>query len=298
MFKHLIVGVDGREGGSDAVALARALAAPDARIVLAHAYPFDAHSMVRGPEEERLRAAALDMLSAEGDDERYESRVLPDLSPARALHELAEQEGAELIVVGSCHRSPAGKLLLGDVARATLHGAHCPVAMAPRGHREQAKPLRSVAVGVDDGAAAHAAFDVAVRIATDASATLRVLSVVHVPVAFAPAYAYAYDWPQLQADQTAAATRTLAELTASIDVPVVTDVVTGIPSEELEKLSRGVDLLVLGSRGWGAVTRVVLGSTANRVVHAAACPVVVVPAPAETRSADVEDAAQRHHQHA
>jgi nucleotide-binding universal stress UspA family protein len=59
----------------------------------------------------------------------------------------------------------------------------------------------------------------------------------------------------------------------------------GIASEELRKQSaEGLDLLCLGSRGYGPVRRVLLGSVSSELLHEVYCPVVVVPrtaAPAE-----------------
>jgi nucleotide-binding universal stress UspA family protein len=44
MFKHIVVGVDGREGGRDAVALARLLGAMGGKLTLAHVVARDAHA--------------------------------------------------------------------------------------------------------------------------------------------------------------------------------------------------------------------------------------------------------------
>jgi nucleotide-binding universal stress UspA family protein len=57
-----------------------------------------------------------------------------------------------------------------------------------------------------------------------------------------------------------------------------TQVLYGPPAETLaEAASAGdADLLVVGSRGHGAVARVLLGSTSDRVVHVASMPVLVV----------------------
>jgi nucleotide-binding universal stress UspA family protein len=61
-------------------------------------------------------------------------------------------------------------------------------------------------------------------------------------------------------------------------VPQVTvNVTTGEPAEELIIASRDADMLVLGSRGSGGFTRLLLGSVSSQVVHHAACPVVVIP---------------------
>jgi nucleotide-binding universal stress UspA family protein len=62
---------------------------------------------------------------------------------------------------------------------------------------------------------------------------------------------------------------TLPEITVSAT--------TGEIPEELIKASRDADLLVVGSRGSGGFTRLLLGSTSSQVTHHAACPVVVVP---------------------
>jgi nucleotide-binding universal stress UspA family protein len=58
------------------------------------------------------------------------------------------------------------------------------------------------------------------------------------------------------------------------------DVVQGSPPDELKRLSREVDLLVIGSRRWGAAARVLLGSTGEEVMRDASCAVMVVPRPA------------------
>jgi nucleotide-binding universal stress UspA family protein len=61
-------------------------------------------------------------------------------------------------------------------------------------------------------------------------------------------------------------------------VPEITvSVATGEVAEELIRASRDADLLVVGSRGSGGFTRLLLGSTCSQVTHHAACPVVVIP---------------------
>ena len=55
----------------------------------------------------------------------------------------------------------------------------------------------------------------------------------------------------------------------------------GDPAEKLlESAEMGVDLLVLGSRGFGPVMRLLIGSVSSRVIREAPCPVLVVPRPA------------------
>lgn len=63
-------------------------------------------------------------------------------------------------------------------------------------------------------------------------------------------------------------------------VKVVTTVVQGHPAQVLVDEARGADLLVVGNRGRGAFTSALVGSTSERCVRHALCPVVVVHAPA------------------
>ena len=60
-------------------------------------------------------------------------------------------------------------------------------------------------------------------------------------------------------------------------VPEVTvSVATGNPVEELVKASRDADMLVVGSRGSGGFTRLLMGSVSSQVAHHAACAVVLI----------------------
>jgi nucleotide-binding universal stress UspA family protein len=70
-----------------------------------------------------------------------------------------------------------------------------------------------------------------------------------------------------------------AALAALADESEVSGVLLdGDAATELAAVSAGLDLLVLGSRGYGSVRSALLGSVSRALVRSAACPVVVVPA--------------------
>ena len=72
------------------------------------------------------------------------------MSAGRGLHEQAEEQDADLLVVGSCSHGAFGRAMLGDDTRAALNGAPCAVAIAPRGYAEHPEPIAKVGVAYND----------------------------------------------------------------------------------------------------------------------------------------------------
>jgi nucleotide-binding universal stress UspA family protein len=285
MFETIVVGVDGREGGRDALSLAARLARiSGGEIVAVRVLPFDYYVARAGAPpysgiaEQDVRAEVDDDLLIAG----LEARVVVtgDTSPARALHRVAEAEEASLIVVGSTHHGRLGRVLAGDDAVSALHGAPCPVAVAPRGlaDAESGTPAR-IGVGFDGGAEARQALDLAAGLARASGAAMVVRSIVESPLAEAEARAYDHDW---LAGVRATAERELRKALADAGVAADGRVVAGLPVRELVALSGEVDVLVVGSRAWGPVRRILMGSTASHLMRESQCPVLVLPRGAAT----------------
>jgi len=71
----------------------------------------------------------------------------------------------------------------------------------------------------------------------------------------------------------------LDQLTAQTPRPEVTiQAVGGQPAEAILRAGAGADMIVVGSRGAGGFTKLLMGSVASQVAHHAHCPVVVIPA--------------------
>lgn len=298
MFRKLIVGLDGLDGGADALALARTLASEEAEFVLVHAYPYDHRAS--GPSgldyEALIRADAEKLLADAAPEDRGTTMLaVADRSPARALHRAAEEQEADLIVIGSCRRSAFGRVLVGDVSHATLHGAPCSVAIAPRDYREQAQPLHSIGVGFDDTGESRAALRLAADLSRDTGAELRVLTAAATPAPFVPGYAYSYDLADIRERYRLNAEQMLDKAVANLDVPANAEMIDESPGLALERLSENVGLVVTGSRGWGAARRVVLGSTSDHLARHASCPVLVVPGPAAGAKQAAGDQAEAAH---
>ena len=286
----IVVGFDGSDRAEDGLALARMLAGNSgASILLAHVV---GSGLPMAPDwrqyESALREGAEEMLAAAatGAGDGLETRVTTSSSPARGLHDLAASEGADLIVLGSSHRSALGRLLIGAVPERLLHGAPCAVAVAPRGFREEPdRALRTVAVGVDGSTDSKHALEFARQLAMDAGAKLEVLAVYEPEIIFGYGAGVAViDHGELQESQTKFLENEVAQAVegSPASLKVAGDVLSGNAAQALaERVERGIDLLVLGSRAYGPVRKVVLGSVSARLARDAPCPLLIVPRTAD-----------------
>jgi nucleotide-binding universal stress UspA family protein len=282
MFHHVVVGVDGSPQSQDAIRFARRLA-PEAELVLVNAFPYSTQPSRASNRAlgDALHEDALKLLAQARDEAGVEAklRAIADTSPARALQKIAEVHWADAIVVGSAHHGPVGRLLIGDVGRSALHGSPCPVVVVPRGGAPE--HLASIAIGYDGSPEAQAALVLAAGLAREASAHLRVVTVAgQPPEMITPMYPYtvrAEDWRGYAEEELLHARRMAEGAAADARGDAEVDVTSGHPAHELVSVSASVDLMVVGSRGWGAARQVLLGSTSNRLMHHAECPVLVVP---------------------
>jgi nucleotide-binding universal stress UspA family protein len=283
MFANVLVGYEGSERSQDALALARVLVAPGGHITAACAYwadPFTARVGKSAPADAALRAAAEELLEPLGrsGDESISVVAAPGPSPAHALHDLAESGEHEVLVLGSTHRGTLGKVLAGTTAGALLQGSRCPVAVAPLDYRKGNAALRRIGVAFNATEESQAALRVAHELAAERAAGLLVLEAYdRVPVVAAGGLGYgaiAFEPDIREAVQTE-----LEKAVAALGGGVATDseLLTGTPVPALIERSEELDLLVSGSRGYGPLGRVLVGSVSNRLMTAAACPVLVVP---------------------
>lgn len=281
MFEKIVAGVHGGPGGRDALALATALAgATGAELVVAYAWRPD--PKLPAAAREATEEAARRRLDEETADAPAGARAVLAAGEhvATSLHRLAELEGADLLVIGSSRRSAAGRVLLGDVARAVVRGAPCAVAVAPRDHADLPAAIRLIGVGVDGSPLSLAALDAARDLARRAGAALRIAVAIGPPLPPATPYPYGYlsTWQRYVERAREDGQAVLDAALAGSDVPVDGSVISQSPGTALPALSRDCDLLVLGARRRTGLRGLLLGSVADALLGSAHCPVVVVPA--------------------
>lgn len=288
MTRPIIAGADGTDSGLDAVAFAARLAgAVGDPLVVVCVGPEDARLLgVEAEDDLRRHADAIldtagEVVGEAAGDLPTELRTVFSSSPARGLCELAEQEGAEAVVAGSTNRGAIGRVVSGSTAERLLHGTSCPVAVAPRGYRRhRSGPLRAIGAAFTDTPDGHEAVRVAADLAARAGLPLTVYSVIALHTNWLRPEAVQPDTSVVPEEVRKVAKDALDRVVASLPAGVraTGELLFGEVVDELSMAAeRGVDLLVCGSRGYGPVRRVLLGTVSSALVRQASVPTMVVP---------------------
>jgi nucleotide-binding universal stress UspA family protein len=272
MFKQIVVGVDGREGGDDAVALAKLIVAEDGQLTLAHVFGGDAHAH-RGAGaayavSEGERAAALLETVREQAGVEAHLRWRGSSSVGRGLHEFCDVVGADLLVVGSSRRGLLGRVLIGDDTRAALNGAQCAIAIAPTNYSQRPRAIREIGVGYDGSPESERALSVARTLGARFGARLSAFEAVSLPT-------YALTGPGAVENTPERLVQDARERIAALG-GTEPHAAYGQPAEELALYSASLDLLIVGSRGYGPTGRLIHGSTSQQLAHTARCPLLVL----------------------
>lgn len=278
------VGVDGSETALKAVRWAAA----DARLHrvplrLVCAVPDAPEAVGRGLTEIRAErpgwlAQAVNAAHAAADGVELEQELRHG-RPGQVL--LDESRYARRLVVGARGLSEftGVRLALGSTAELVAMRSHCPVVVVPDRAELEGSGTRPVIVGVDGSRIGESALEAAYAEASVRGVPLiavHVWSDVAADEWFAPGSG---GWEEIRAD----AERVLAERLAGWqekypDVSVERVVVRDRPVRFLVEHAAQAQLLVVGSRGRGGITGMLIGSTSRALLHCTPCPMLVMRA--------------------
>jgi len=244
--------------------------------------------MVLPPDfETQVREASLKALSDWVEEARAKGVAaeaeLETGSPADAIVAAAKRLGADLLVIGTRGNTGFKHLLLGSVAEAVVRDAACPVLTVHPGDDRPLDSVRRVLLPTDfSDDAKHAVDTVSNLLARRIEEIeLLLLHVYQLPVMVAPLSGFAPEMPILIEDAREMAHKSLdpqaEELRAKgFRVQVIGR--EGDPATVVTELAESddVDLIAMGTRGLSRLKQVLLGSTAERVVQHARCPVLTI----------------------
>jgi nucleotide-binding universal stress UspA family protein len=283
MHRPVVVGVDGSPSALRAVEWAVAEAGRrkvGLRLVTAFAWTPD--NVVGNPalgernRDQLLGVAHRQLAQATATAARInpELEVTEHVQIGSPISTLGSEAGkAQLVVLGDRGLGGLAGLVLGSVAVGLAARAACPVVVV-RGDRTGAEG--PVVVGVDGSPTSEAAL----AFAFDAAATREApLIAVHAwwPTAFEDVVDPMVGWDAVAGEEDAALAERLAGWVQKYpDVAVRRVAVRSAPTRALVDASQEAQLVVVGSRGRGNATGLLLGSVSHGVLHGSHCPVAIV----------------------
>jgi len=234
----------------------------------------DAFSFTATPEQQAALRGAVERHAGPVIGDPYDIEVTVG-QPVPAILSTARERNADLIVMGTHLRHGWRRALLGSVSDSVLHSSSCPVLTVASGDLYVGKPpyaITSIMCPVNFSDAARDAVRVAARLAEAFGAHL---TLVHVLESNEPTNA--------SADEEKVRLWVAPELQDVCSFREL--VVRGGPAERVLDCADdvGADLLVVGAQHKLFRDVTVVGSTTERLMRFASCPVLVVPRPAARR---------------
>ncbi|WP_336659463.1 universal stress protein [Leucobacter sp. USHLN153] len=281
MSEKYLIGVDGSE--QSRVALAWGLARATERgaaVELIHVADdsFLSESVAFLSE---AQAASEQMLQVETEYARSLGFTGPIVGTAVVGHPIAEVEEAskrsDLVILGAHQGGRFSGSFFGTRAVKVAATSRCPVAVIPK---TEPSPNAPVVVGVDGSEASRKAIEFAAEQASRRDVPLVAVYAWMPPLT--PGLEYLWS-EELVESQRAVAEEAIAIGTAGLtqrypDLEVRREIVQSPPVAALVQAAEGAELLVVGSRGRGGITRLLLGSVSHGVLQALPCPTIVTRA--------------------
>jgi nucleotide-binding universal stress UspA family protein len=203
--------------------------------------------------------------------------------PHEELTKLAEDVGADLLVLGPHGERPRPWKMLGTTAERTLRNAKTSVLIMAGSF---ATAPRRLLVALDDGPSMSEILTEAERVADEFAAEVTIVHVLN-PAVVSPVLSNAGATAPRTAGEVPAppdavieqTRRWLESTTAEWFEPAGAEVLVRVGASGdtilLAARESRADLIVMGRRGTGTILPAVLGSTANTVLHGSACPVLI-----------------------
>jgi nucleotide-binding universal stress UspA family protein len=283
MLPKVLIGYDGSPQGDDALWFGRSLSEVlDARPIVTTVIAHTRHGQEESEFDEAVTkfcGPLFDKARERIDAVEVTAKPMVNDSPAAGIYELTDWEKPTAVVIGSTRHGKSGRVQVGTLGGSLLSGVRCSVAVAPRGYADRRSGLGRIGVAVDGSSQSWRALSAAAYLAERANAPLAILSVMGPPhyvlggllSPLGPEEYREYKEKEWESVHEEASGRVPDGVAAE---PLL---LHGEPAEALAEAASDLDLLLLGSRGYGPVKGTLLGSVSARVMAAAPCPVMVVP---------------------
>jgi nucleotide-binding universal stress UspA family protein len=215
--------------------------------------------------------------------DRVDTEIVRNISPAPAILEIAGERDIDMIVMGTHGRSALSRFFLGSVAEKVVRHAPCPVLTVAHhrtGYRDQSQ-YRKILVAFDFSQTSKSAVRRGLEFAEAYGATMEVLYVVEQAVLPPLDEIWKVSVQREVDDVVASARGVLADVLGKegleqLNLQVQVGDADGKAEAEIVEYARSnsCDLIIMGTHGYSGLNHALLGSTTERVIRTASCPVL------------------------
>ena len=207
--------------------------------------------------------------------------------PTEEIATLVEEKKIDLVILATHGRSGLKRFVIGSVTERLLRKLACPLLVVnslKQPHFQSEKQgigMKKILVGCDFSRASEKAFQIGLSLAQEFESELHLIHIIAPPVytdLVASASVDAEFQDLLQKRLTEKLDQMIPQEAHSW-CNVKTSLLDGYPFEEINRYADNhhIDLLLMGIRGRGLVETMLVGSTTDRVIRNAPCPVLCVP---------------------
>ncbi len=284
MYKTLLVGFDDSQASKAAIAeAANWVKRHGGKVILVHAVYFDS-------EEFGIAPTQLDKRLQHGEKVCLETKkritdefgidvksLLCEGEPPEVILSMAAEKKADLIVLGTYGRKGLNRLLMGSVTSQVIVNSPVDVLVIKKEGGERAGAYRSILVSYDGSDFSKNALRRACKLSQVDNAEVSVLYVI-------PRYEEMIGFFRTESIKKSLlreAEKILdgaRELASASGMTVKTEIREGQAADKILEAASGLknDLIIMGSYGWRGVNKAIMGSTTERVLINAPCPVLAV----------------------
>lgn len=284
MYKTILVGFDDSISSKAALTEASHWAKKHGgKIILVHAVFFDTEEFGIAPEQlekrlkigEKICVQSKDMITSEfGIEAQY---LLCEGEPPEVIADIAKGKKADLIVLGTYGRRGLNRLLMGSVTSQVIVNAPIDVLVVKKPCSECKGEYRSILVPFDGSEFSKKAIIRACQLSKVDAGEITALYVI-------PRYEEMIDFfrtDSIKKSLYQEANKIIngaVSLASTQGIAIKKEIVEGAADEKIVEIGKKLnkDLIVMGSHGYRGVNKAILGSTAERVIVNASCPVLVV----------------------
>ncbi len=285
MYNSIVVGFDESESSKAALKEASLrVKNHGGKLFLVHAVYFDKEEFTTLPSqmEKRFEIGTKVCLDARqnlhddfGLDSRVES-VICEGEPSDVIVEIAQGKKAELIALGTYGRKGLKRLLMGSVTSRVILNAPCDVLVVKKTCPQCSGSYHSLLVAFDGSESSKKALTKACDLAKVDGADVSVQYVI-------PRYEEMMDFFKTESvkkslfEEAEKIVDGAKKISAGLGVSIKTVVQEGHAAEKIVEFADTMkhDLIVVGTHGWRGVNKALMGSTAERVIAHASCPILI-----------------------